>query len=46
MILLLLLMLIVVSPMELVACTRGGIIDKEGWAINTNVHKFSELSLE
>jgi hypothetical protein len=43
---LLLLMLIVVSPMRFMACTRGGIIDEEGWAINTNVHKFPELSLE
>lgn len=31
---------------ELMACKHGGIIDKEGWAINTNMHKFSELSLE
>ena len=25
---------------ELVACKHGGIVRKEGWAINTNVHKF------
>jgi hypothetical protein len=46
MLLFLLLMLIGVSPMKSVACTRGGIIDEEGWAINTNVHEFFELSLE
>lgn len=31
---------------KLVGCKHGGIIEKEGWAINTNVHGFSELSLE
>lgn len=30
---------------KLVACKHRGIIEK-GWAINTNVHEFSELSLE
>ena len=36
---LLLLLLIVVSLVESVACKPGGIMEKEGWAIDTNVHK-------
>jgi hypothetical protein len=38
--LLLLLLFIVVSLIKSVECKPGGIIEKEGWAINTNVHKF------